>query len=238
MNYKYVKTVKDDEIFGKILSANFIPYKFCDYNCVYCGLGPTTNKIIERKEFYPPNEVFTEIEDYFSQNNSVDYIWLTGIGEPTLYSHFKDLLNLIHKGFPNLKVGLDTNGALFVNEEIRKDFLDCDLILISFSSVFQQEFESICRPYEGLKIEEIMKGIKLFRQEFKNKFGIITIFIDGINDNEHSANDLKEYLAKLNLDYLFLQNYACKGYKPLNSDFKEYLHKLYEDVPYQVIYKF
>jgi wyosine [tRNA(Phe)-imidazoG37] synthetase (radical SAM superfamily) len=237
-NYEHIKGVKEDKIFGKILSVNFIPYKYCNYNCIYCGVGPTTNKILKREEFYPPGKVFSEIKNFLSLKNSINYIWLTGIGEPTLYSRFKELCSTIKKEFPEVKVGLNTNGALFSKEEVREDFLDCDLVLISFSSIFQKELESICKPHKDLSLDEIKKGISSFRKKFKNDFGFISFILAGINDNRTSATALKEFIVENNPDYLFLYNFACKGFEPIKSEFQDYIYRLYEDVSFKVIFRF
>jgi wyosine [tRNA(Phe)-imidazoG37] synthetase (radical SAM superfamily) len=82
-----------------------------------------------------------------------------------------------------------------------------------------------------------MEGIKLFRQNFQNKFGIITFVIEGINDNERSALALKNYITTLNPNYLFLYNYQCCGYSPISQNFKNFLKELYEGVPFYVISK-
>jgi len=37
--------------FGKSLGVNVVPYKVCSYDCIYCEVGKTTKKTIERKQY-------------------------------------------------------------------------------------------------------------------------------------------------------------------------------------------
>jgi len=69
---------------GTSLGINNIPYKFCTYSCIYCQLGLTRNKIINRRAFYDPEEIAKEVASVISSNVKVDYISFVPDGEPTL----------------------------------------------------------------------------------------------------------------------------------------------------------
>ena len=38
---------------GRSLGVDLVPYKTCSYDCVYCQLGRTTKKTVERLEYVP-----------------------------------------------------------------------------------------------------------------------------------------------------------------------------------------
>ena len=46
---------------GRSLGVSPIPPKTCSYSCVYCQLGRTNRLQIERKSFYPKEDIFSEI---------------------------------------------------------------------------------------------------------------------------------------------------------------------------------
>ena len=48
---------------GRSLGINNIPHKVCSYSCIYCQVGRTSNKEIERSEFYKPEYIVKEIAD-------------------------------------------------------------------------------------------------------------------------------------------------------------------------------
>ena len=47
---------------GRSLGIDLVPFKTCSYDCIYCQLGRTTNKTIERKEYVPLSEILEELE--------------------------------------------------------------------------------------------------------------------------------------------------------------------------------
>jgi len=48
---------------GQSVGINHVPPKICTYSCIYCQLGKTINKQIERKKFYTPKEIVGFILD-------------------------------------------------------------------------------------------------------------------------------------------------------------------------------
>ncbi|HPA72165.1 MAG TPA: radical SAM protein, partial [Spirochaetota bacterium] len=67
---------------GRSLGVDLVPFKTCTYDCVYCQLGRTTNKTMERKEWFFLDNILAEIKEKLS--TEPDYITLSGSGEPTL----------------------------------------------------------------------------------------------------------------------------------------------------------
>ena len=73
---------------GNSLGINNIPAKICSYNCLYCQLGRTLGKKIERVSFYKPQEISYEakakVEKTLEFRHKVDYLTFVADGEPTL----------------------------------------------------------------------------------------------------------------------------------------------------------
>ncbi len=67
---------------GRSLGVDLVPFKTCSYDCTYCQLGRTTNKTIERKEWFPMDVLLRQLEEKLSSRP--DYITLSGSGEPTV----------------------------------------------------------------------------------------------------------------------------------------------------------
>lgn len=75
---------------GRSLGVDLVPFKTCSYDCIYCQLGRTTNKTVERREWVPLNDVLEAMKDKLA--TKPDYITLSGSGEPTLYSRLDELI--------------------------------------------------------------------------------------------------------------------------------------------------
>ena len=78
---------------GRSLGIDPIPSKTCNYQCIYCQLGKTTNFTNERKNYYPKDAIIAEMKEAIKiYENKFDYITFVGSGEPTLFKDLKDLI--------------------------------------------------------------------------------------------------------------------------------------------------
>ena len=101
---------------GRSLGVDLVPFKTCSYDCIYCQLGSTTCRTIERKNSAPLDRVITDLESRLS--SKPDYITLSGSGEPTLHSHVDRIIARI-KAMTDIPVAVLTNGSLLWLEEVR-----------------------------------------------------------------------------------------------------------------------
>ena len=47
---------------GRSLGVDLVPFKTCTYDCIYCQLGGTTNKTVERREWVSLDAVLAELK--------------------------------------------------------------------------------------------------------------------------------------------------------------------------------
>ena len=94
---------------GRSLGVDLVPFKTCSYDCIYCQLGPTTCRTIERKNWVPLERVIADVESRLS--SKPDYITLSGSGEPTLFAQVGELITRI-KAVTDIPVAVLTNGSL------------------------------------------------------------------------------------------------------------------------------
>ena len=47
---------------GLSLGVDIVPFKTCTLDCIYCQLGKTTCKTLERKEYVPVSEILNELQ--------------------------------------------------------------------------------------------------------------------------------------------------------------------------------
>jgi len=61
---------------GQSLGVDPIPFKTCNYNCVYCQLGRTTPLSNERREFFPLEDILAEVQTSLDKHKlgEIDYI--------------------------------------------------------------------------------------------------------------------------------------------------------------------
>src|SRR5690554_6136981 len=102
---------------GRSLGVDLVPFKTCSYDCIYCQLGRTTSKTIERREWLVLDEVLEELKDKLA--TKPDYITLSGSGEPTLYSRLDELIDGI-RSMTDIPIAALTNGSLLWQKDVRR----------------------------------------------------------------------------------------------------------------------
>lgn len=188
---------------GFSLGVDLVPYKTCSFDCVYCQLGHTTKKTVERKEYVQVNEVFSQLKETLSSSQKVDYITFSGSGEPTLHSEIGWLIREIKK-FTHIPVAVITNGSLLFQKEVRKALLKADLVIPSLNAVSQETFNQINNPHPSLTPDKIVEGIKEFKKEFKNKLWLEIMLVKGINDSAEQIKLLKSKIEEIKPDKIQL----------------------------------
>ena len=84
---------------GLSLGVDIVPFKLCSLDCVYCQIGQTTQKTVERKEYVPVEAVLAELKEKLDEGLRADYITFSGSGEPTLNIKLGRLIKKIKKNY-------------------------------------------------------------------------------------------------------------------------------------------
>ncbi len=219
MKKQYLSEIMDHPLLGKLLPVDFNPLKTCSFNCYYCSLGKTTKMTMEREEFYPVQDIFEEIDLYLNQNDPPDTIFLTGSGEPALYSGFGELARKIKDKHPFISLTAYSNASLLTNPEVRKDFCECDIMQFNLNGVSSEEFQRINRHHGKVKIEDILKGLKKFKAEFSKPIWVHSIFGDNFNTSEENIIGLRNFIAEFNPDKFIIRKFEIENdVKPLRDE--------------------
>lgn len=187
---------------GASLGIDLTPYKTCSYDCVYCQLGRTTNKTVERKEYIQKDSVITELKSLLSSlespRKSIDYITCSGSGEPTLNSAIGALLREF-KAITNVPVAVLTNGSLLYREDVRDELSNADVVVPSLDAVTEEVFQKVNRPHPSLTVEKVIDGIKEFSNSFDGETWLEIMLVKGINDGQEEIERMAEIAADMNL---------------------------------------
>ena len=90
---------------GLSLGVDLVPYKVCSYDCIYCQLGRTKQKTIDRRPYIPVGKILDQLYQKLKEGVCTDYVTLAGSGEPTLNSEIGSLIHDIkkHTRIPDLR---------------------------------------------------------------------------------------------------------------------------------------
>jgi wyosine [tRNA(Phe)-imidazoG37] synthetase (radical SAM superfamily) len=198
---KYIYGPVKSRRLGNSLGISLVPYKVCSFDCVYCQLGETTIKTLERKEYVNLEEVIQELRSFILSEDfkrePINYITLSGAGEPTLFARAGEFILNIKK-LVNIPVAVLTNGSLLADMQLRKELFNADLIIATLNAATKEVFEKICRPFETLDLEAIIGGLIAFRKEFRGRIYLEIMLVKGVNDSLKEMDKLKEIVDKIN----------------------------------------
>jgi wyosine [tRNA(Phe)-imidazoG37] synthetase (radical SAM superfamily) len=206
---KYIYGPVSSRRLGLSLGITLTPPKACNFNCIYCQLGKTLKLTQERKEYIPVQEVFNELKLWLENNQDeakkINYLTLSGAGEPTLNSKIGVLIADIKKITP-IPVAIITNSSLLSDPQVRHELLLADLIVPSLDSVVPGVFFEVNRPHPDVKLESIIEGLVALRKEFRGKIWLEVMLVAGVNDDLRHIKKLGEVIEKINPDKIHLNS--------------------------------
>ena len=164
---------------GRSLGVDIVPFKICTYDCVYCQLGRTTNKTIERREYVAVENVLAELKRKLAAGDTPDYISLAGSGEPTLNEGIGELIDKI-KHLTDIPVAVLTNGSLLWMGEVRDALMAADLVLPSLDAGDEGLFRYINRPHENISFDRMVDGLAAFVGCFPREVWLEVFLLAGV----------------------------------------------------------
>ena len=162
--------------FGKSLGIDVIfEISTCSFNCIYCQLGQIQRVTPERKVYISSEKVINDLKEFLSKNIEFDVITFSGSGEPTLATHLG---------------------------EVQKDLELIDRVICKLDAANDKTLKQINRPAENINIENIVAGIKSFKQSFKGILDIQMMFMPlnlaQIEDLANLLNEIQPASVQLN----------------------------------------
>ena len=177
---------------GLSLGVDLVPSKICNLNCVYCECGPTRQTTNERREYVQASAVIAELNDFLSSSPKIDFVTVTGSGEPTLNTGLGKVISHLKNEFSVYKTALLTNGTLLAAPDVREAALRFDYVLPSLDAVSDTVFASINRPNQELHNSAIIRGIADFARTFRGILWLEVFIVPGVNDTDSELTLLKE----------------------------------------------
>jgi len=170
---------------GRSLGIDLISgEKSCSFDCIYCQLGKTVRHIIKREIFVPTAEIIKELESL--PQLDIDYITLSGTGEPTLADNLGEVISEIKKRFKN-RVAVLTNSSLMHDPQVRRELGLADLVVAKLDAPNETLFRKINQPTNGTTLGLVVNGIKQFNEEHPGKLALQIMFVP---QNREFAKDI------------------------------------------------
>ena len=164
---------------GRSLGVDLVPFKTCSYDCVYCQLGRTTCKTVERREWVAIEEVKSELDVALAAPTEPDFVTLSGSGEPTLNSGIGELIRWL-KRRTRVPVAVLTNSSLLWLPEVCEALAEADLVVPSLDAADSASFRYANRPHPSIGFELMLEGLVAFARSYRGRLWLEVLLLDGV----------------------------------------------------------
>ena len=182
---------------GRSLGVDVVSLKTCSFDCVYCQLGATQQKTIERHAWVPLDQVIADVQARLGSRP--DYITLSGSGEPTLYCRIGALIDRI-KSITDIPVAVMTNGSMLGHADVRGQLLRADLVAPSLDAGDEAAFQQVNRPDPRISFDRLIEGLTLFGAEYAGRYWLEVFVVAGVTDNESQMSKIAAHAQKIKPD--------------------------------------
>ncbi|MCC9294897.1 radical SAM protein [Clostridium sp. WLY-B-L2] len=185
----------------RVLEINILPEKYCNFDCIFCPIGRSQNKVDTQKSFNKIESSLIELESII-ENTKPELIFINSKGEALVNDKIDDIINFIKgKGLP---VRLFSNGYLLGRDEYMKIANKCDEVVGELKIITEEGFQKIQRPIEGYTLAKYISNMIAFNKQYKGKFIFEITIIKGYNDDEESIQRIKNIINKISPDKIII----------------------------------
>jgi wyosine [tRNA(Phe)-imidazoG37] synthetase (radical SAM superfamily) len=192
---------------GRSLGVDLVPLKICTYDCVYCQLGRTTSKTLERREYVPLPDVLSQLDRRLRDEPALDFITLAGSGEPTLYARLPEVIRAV-KQRTATPLAVLTNGSLLWDPQVRDSLREADLVIPSLDAGDERLFQYVNRPHDDIAFEKMVEGLVAFRQEFAKPIWLEVFLLGGVTAIDAEVQTIVHLVDQIKPDRVQLNTVA------------------------------
>lgn len=209
------------------INVNLRRGKTCNFDCVYCQYGRTSNLVSmpeELTDWLDQNTILDEVESWLRRLNAdgqkLNFLTFSGYGEPTLYPRLKETILCLKKlrddYYPRAKLSILTNSSLITNERVFNALEELDLVIAKLDAGRQVTFDAVNRPVIGVpSFDDIIESlIKL--QDETGKVILQTLLFKSTSqfNRDNSGQDEVELIAEKArlIDPIEIQVYTVSRY--------------------------
>ncbi len=185
----------------KVLEVNILPEKHCNFDCIFCPIGISKNKVDTQKSFDEIDISLAELNKKIDETKA-ELVFINSKGEAFINDKILDIIDFIkNKG---VSVRLLSNGYLLGREEFIKIANKCDEIVGEIKVITEEDFQKIQRPIDGYTLEKYINNMISFNKQYKGRFIFEVTIIKGYNDDEESVKKLKEVIKQISPDKIIV----------------------------------
>jgi len=184
----------------RVLEVNILPEKHCNFDCIFCPIGRSQNKVDTQKSFDEMDSSLKELESMIEKTKA-ELVFINSKGEALVNENIIDIINIIKgKGLP---VKLLSNGYILNLPEFKEIANMCEEVIGEIKVASNEDFQKIQRPIEGYTFENHISNMKALE---------VTI-LKGYNDDEESIQKLKSVIKEISPNKVIIERLEDEKFK-------------------------
>ncbi len=162
---------------GISLGINILPcgYKLCSFDCIYCQYGWTRAKTMNvsacSDDLPDPEAVYSELKSKLiwlkRTNIELNYITLSGNGEPTLHPELDKIIEIMRalrkRYYPKTKLAILSNSSTVTRPDVRAALNRLDERIMKLDAGSDRIIRLINRPDPFFSLSEVIEGLRLLK---------------------------------------------------------------------------
>jgi len=194
----------------RVLEVNILPEKHCNFDCIFCPIGRSQNKVDTPQSFDEMDNSLRELESMI-ENTKAELIFINSKGEALVNDKIGDIIDLIKS--KEVPVRLLSNGYILGRDEYIRIANKCDEVIGEIKAISEEDFQKIQRPIEGYTLEEYISNMVSFNKQYKGKFIFEITIIKGYNDDEESIQKIKNIIKKISPNKIIIERINDERFK-------------------------
>ena len=192
------------------MEVNILPEKYCNFDCIFCPIGRSKNKVDNQRSFGEIDNELIELENKI-ESTKAELIFINSKGEALVNDKINDVIDFIKgKGLP---IRLLSNGYLLGRDEYIKIANKCDEVIGEIKVITEDHFKKVQRPIEGYTLDKYISNMESFNKQYKGKFIFEITIIKGYNDDEKSISSIKNVITKISPDKIIISRIEDEIFK-------------------------
>lgn len=194
----------------RVLEVNILPEKYCNFDCIFCPIGRSSNKIDTQKSFGEMDSSLIELERMM-EDTKAELVFINSKGEALINDKLGAIVDFIKsKGLP---VRLLSNGYLLGRDECIKIANKCDEVVGEIKVITEEDFQKVQRPINGYTLAEYISNMVSFNQQYQGRFIFEVTIIKGYNDDEESIRKIKDIIKEIAPEKVILARMEDERFK-------------------------
>lgn len=197
--FSYKDIYQEDGL--KVLEVNILPEKYCNFDCIFCPIGKSKNKVDTPQTFDEMEASLIEFESIL-EDNDVDLVFINSKGEAFVNDQLENVIAIAKD--KNLPIKLLSNGYLLGKAEYVNCANMCDEIIGEIKVISNEQFQKAQRPIDGYTMEEHISNMASFNKQYEGKFILEVTILKGYNDTEEAIEKMKEIIKEVSPDEILV----------------------------------